>query len=158
MATTPLTTADQVDIRLSSIGVALRGDHAPTTAPTFAISRGSNDVRFYLQRYTLAQLVSSDWVKDVATEFAAYHLCILRNNPVPKVLMDSLAEYKKMLEAIMSGRVGVPDLSPGKSFPVIVHQRVAANLYPAVRTTREGTTGTAAGYAPKTDPTEPNSW
>lgn len=158
MATTPLTTADQVDIRLSSVGVALRGDHAPTTAPTFAISRGSNDVRFYLQRYTLAQLVSSDWVKDVATEFAAYHLCLLRNNPVPKVLLDSLAEYKKMLEAIMSGRVGVPDLSPGKNVPVVVRQTALPDRYPAVRTSREGTTGTAEGYVTRRDPTEPAAW
>lgn len=158
MATTPLTTAAQMDIRLSAIGVTLRADHAPSDAVTFAISRGSNDVRFYLQRYPLAQLASSDWVKDVATEFAAYHLCILRNNPVPKVLLDSLAEYKRMLEAIMSGRVGVPDLSPGKNFPVIVRQRAAPEMYPAVRTLRQGTTGRAEGYVSRRDPTEPNSW
>ena len=155
MSTTPFTTEAKLNQRLSSVGVALRIDHDPDNALTFSIESGTHDVHFYLQRYTVAQLATSEWVSRVATEYATYHLCLLRNNPVPAAVTATLKRYEDMLRKIQEGKANVPDLSPGVNRPHVVKQRVQADLYPDLRTTRDGTTGTPSGYSRYTDPYEP---
>lgn len=156
MALTPLTTREYCNIRLSAAGVKLRTDHDPDGGFDFAIQRGTAQVLFYLTRYTVAQLVTSEWVKQAATEFAALALCRLRNNPVPKDLLASVEEWKAMLELIQSGRAGVPDLSPGKAQPQLITRKIVYGTSPSLRTVKPGTTGTPEGYTSYKDPFQPD--
>lgn len=156
---TQFTTREQVERRLSATGVALRIDHAPSTAFDEANNAASLYVLGFLGgRYPASVLDLSEWVASVTADVCIWYLDQFRNNPVGGSIDARKEMWDKQLEMIQQGKMPVPDVPNAVDRPEVIGQRVNPRDYPAVRTTRDGSTDyQPTGYPRYPDRTEPRT-
>ena len=159
MAVTQFTTQSQVERRLSATGVALRIDHSPSTAFDEANDAASLYVLGFLGgRYPASVLATSDWVASVTADICIWFLDQWRNNPVGGSIDARKEMWDKLLMMIQSGKMVVPDVSNSVDRPEVINQRVDGSQYPALRTTKAGSTDyTPTGYPRYPDRSEPRT-
>lgn len=156
---TQFTTQDQVERRISATGVALRIDHAPSTAFGEANDAASLYVLGFLGgRYPASVLATSEWVASVTTDICIWFLDQWRNNPVGGSIDARKEMWDKQLAMIQQGRMVVPDVANDVDRPEVIGQRVDNRQYPSLRTTNAGSTEYRPGGYPRyTDRTEPRT-
>jgi phage gp36-like protein len=117
MPVTPYCTQTDVEALLSEDGVdASLDDNQDGQVDADAdpwmssmIEKATSDVNLYLlQRYTVAALAASAWVKWVTATFAAVGLRKRRGNPAPQSLLDDAERYLENLKAIATGAMALP--------------------------------------------------
>lgn len=110
---------DGLDNALSASGVDLRLDDdsggtisaAEETRRTQAKNAASETVDFYcFDRYTQANLYTSNFVYEAAKWLAAYELCATRGNEVPESVVEQAERWEEKLKAIHAGRARLPGI------------------------------------------------
>lgn len=148
----------QADIqnRLSTTGVNLRVDDTPPTTLGDVLNNAASIIDEHCRlSYDPATMVTSEWVKQRATDVAAYLLCTRRGNPAPGSIEALYTRTMARLEQVRLGVVQIPDIPARKNMaPVLSNQRVKLTPFPHVVTERNRSTGTPAGYDQHTDPQE----
>ena len=109
MAVTPYCTSDDIETILSEFGLSVRLDDDENGCPdtgmaTACIERGAVQINHYLlARYSVADCVSSGWVKWVNAIFAAREACARRMMPPPESLVAQCNEFMEELRFIRAG-------------------------------------------------------
>ncbi len=140
------TQADVEDI-LSPDGVKLRLDDdrdenvsvVEQRRMTKSIARASEEVNKYcFQKYTAANLATSNWVNQATALLAACYLCRARGNQIPESLEEERDEIKEELEAIRAGQLRLPGVPLRRRLaPKLSQVRVSAHFqYKAIRKER----------------------
>lgn len=148
-------TSADVALYASDLAVELRTDDASdVSALAQAVGRASADIEMYCFRYDPESLALSSWVNSKCITLAVWWLCGRRLNSRPESVQQEYEEAKEQLLAVQKGLAQVPGAPMGKgSVPTLTQQRVDLQRYPGMRTQLPLSTGKAAGYIQRTDPT-----
>ena len=156
MSIPDLTTAEKVQVRLSTVGVNLRVDHLPAGGLAECISAASCDVAFYLSRYPLATLPTSDMVANWTADVAVWHLCGYRANPIPASVQKRYEMVLEQLKLVQDGKANIPDLNNAGSAPAIRNYAIRNDVYPSkVTITQTSNPKTNNGWPSNSDRREP---
>lgn len=156
MATTPYCTVQNIQDRLSLVGVTLRVDDDPTVVDA-VIKNASTKINFYcFGKYSPEVLAANDWVTERCTDIATCILCKRRGNPCPQSVADDFDAAIADLQLIRTGAAQIPDAAQRKGqCPVLSQPRV--KLYPVPESVieRNRSTGNPQNYPQRNDPFEP---
>lgn len=150
MATTALTTLDQIKNRTSDLGVTYRMDDVPPdTLDGDAIDEASQEIYEHcLERYDEAELAQSEIVKRWAATLGTYHLAKRRLNTPPQVIDKAREEVLAKLKLVEAGSKNIADAAQKKAgVPVLSNVRVQLGpLFPRSVVVRSRSTGEPQGY------------
>lgn len=119
VATVYCTREDIADI-WSDVGLNLRANDGPDEPGWMekdglmarVIRQATDRVNYYcLQRYTAANLATSDYVTDATAVIAAYKFAIRRGNPAAQSLYDRYQDVLRELAEIKAGTNQIPGLA-----------------------------------------------
>lgn len=131
MPATPYCAREDIDDVLSDEGVGYRAtDEAnqieKSGLVTRTIRQASDRVNLYCgERYTAAELATSDYIISATAVIAAYMLSTRRGNPPPPSLEARYKEVFEELGKIQLGQADVPGIvTRGGSVPVLSNLRI----------------------------------
>ena len=132
--------------KLSSEAVDLRLDDGDDGSDALeAADAEINQAAWYL--YSEASLLTNVWVKQRATDIAAYELCIRRGNPAPASVVERYTRALELLEKVRSGSLLIPKCVMSKaSAPTMSNVRPTLRPYPRSVVERSRSTGKPEGY------------
>lgn len=154
MAVTTYCSTTDIDTILSSFGSLVRCDDnqdgtADSGMASACIERGAVLVNQYtLVRYTVSEVSASSWAKWTNAVFAAYEICVRRNNPPPQSLADErdrlLEELRRIREGIIPLMGDTGPATPRHSDGPAVSNMVVDGRYSTQKVRRKRTTSTGA--------------
>jgi len=139
-------TEADLNTRISALGVDLRAEH-DAGAVDQSLELAAADTDGWLRmKYTATQLAASTWVASKNIILASYHLCWLRLNEVPSVLVGLRDEILHEFQLISEGKKMIPDVAlSSTSAPAVINQEVRLDSRPSLWTdTSRSTTQTTS--------------
>lgn len=133
---------------LGVTGAKFKLDDVPPDEFGDAVNAACDDVDLYCwQRYSQAQLQSSDLIAVWAATRAAYYLSTRRGNPAPAPLTVRFVDTTKKLEGVQAHKLSVPRLAQLKSFaPTMSNMLATLRPMPRSAVERSRSTGHPEHY------------
>lgn len=156
----PYTTEDLIVSLAGQLAVDLRLDDSIDAADDleFAIDAATNEVDFYVQRYSQVDCAASGWVQAHATWFAVRVLCQRRLNDVAPAIEAEWVRREKQLMLVAQRKMDAGGRLAHSRRPIAVtgYTYDGRRYNNQIRVDTNRSTGVAKNYRRPTDPTAPD--